>query len=80
MSLEHAPQRGGIRILRRKQVLELFGISSTTLWEWVRTGKFPAPISLGPNTRVWLAEEIDGLLVERAKERDRKREAGAGAE
>jgi prophage regulatory protein len=80
MSLEHGPQRGGIRVLRRKQILELFGISSTTLWAWVRMGKFPAPISLGSNTRVWLAAEIDGLLVERAKERDRKREAGAGAE
>jgi prophage regulatory protein len=70
MSLEHAPQRSGVRVLRQKQVLELLGISHSTLWEWVRKGRFPRPISLGPNTRAWLPEEIDQHLLARAKERD----------
>jgi prophage regulatory protein len=70
MSLEHSPARGGVRILRQRQVLELLGISSSTLWEWVRKGRFPRPISLGPNTRAWLPEEIDQHLLARAKERD----------
>ena len=69
MSLEHAPQRSGVRVLRQKQVLELLGISHSTLWEWVRKGRFPQPISLGPNTRAWLQEEIDQHLLARAKER-----------
>jgi prophage regulatory protein len=69
MSLEHAPQRSGVRVLRQRQVLELLGISHSTLWEWVRKGRFPQPISLGPNTRAWLQEEIDQHLLARAKER-----------
>jgi prophage regulatory protein len=69
MTLEHAPQRSGVRVLRQKQVLELLGISHSTLWEWVRKGRFPRPISLGPNTRAWLQEEIDQHLLARAKER-----------
>ena len=70
MSLEHAPQRSGVRVLRQKQVLELLGISHSTLWEWVRKGRFPRPISLGPNTRAWLQSEIDAHLLARTKERD----------
>jgi prophage regulatory protein len=69
MSLEQAPQRSGVHVLRQKQVLQLLGISHSTLWEWVRKGRFPRPISLGPNTRAWLQEEIDQHLLARAKER-----------
>lgn len=71
MSLEHSPARGGVRILRQRQVLQLLGISASTLWDWVRRGRFPAPIALGPNTRAWLQSEIDEHLLARAKERPR---------
>jgi prophage regulatory protein len=81
MSIEHSPQRSGVRVLRQKQVLALLGISASTLWQWIKDNQFPAPIALGPNTKAWLEDEIDQHLLERAKERDRKRgEAGAGAE
>jgi prophage regulatory protein len=80
MSLEHAPQRDGVRVLRQKQVCEMLGISGSTLWQWVRDGKFPPPIELGPNTKAWLGEEIDRHLLARAKERNRKREVGDDVE
>jgi prophage regulatory protein len=70
MSLEHSPARGGVRILRQRQVLQLLGISASTLWDWVRRGKFPRPIAIGPNSRAWLGDEIDAYLLARAKERD----------
>jgi prophage regulatory protein len=80
MSLEHAPQRGGVRILRQKQLLEMLGISGSTLWQWIKDGQFPAPIDLGPNSRAWLQSEVDAHLLERAVERDRKRRARGGVE
>ncbi len=70
MFLEHSPARGGIRVLRRKQILEQFGISNATLWTWTAAGRFPRPIDLGPNTRAWLEDEIDAVLRERMRERD----------
>jgi prophage regulatory protein len=70
MSLEHSPARAGLRILRQRQVLELLGISASTLWEWVRRGRFPKPIAIGPNSKAWLADEIDAHLLARVKERD----------
>ena len=33
-------------------------ISSPTLWRWVKTKKFPAPIKLGPSVTAWSVEEI----------------------
>lgn len=36
-----------IQILRIGQVLELTGLSRTTLWRRVRAGEFPAPVRLG---------------------------------
>jgi prophage regulatory protein len=70
MSLEHSPARAGVRILRQRQVLELLGISSSTLWDWVKRGKFPKPIAIGPNSKAWLGDEIDAYLLACAKERD----------
>ena len=66
MSLEHA----GVRVLRRKDVLDRFKISRTTLNNWIEAGDFPRPISLGPNTRAWLEDEIDAVIRERARARD----------
>jgi prophage regulatory protein len=77
MSLEHSPARGGVRILRQRQVLQLLGISSSTLWEWVRRGRFPKPIAIGPNSKAWLADEIDAHLLARANERDQVTAADA---
>ncbi len=31
----------------------------TTLARWIKSGNFPAPVSLGPNTRAWLVDDIE---------------------
>ncbi len=56
MSLEHSPGR---RLLRTKTVLVRMGWSRTTLWRRVRAGKFPAPVSTGPNSVAWFDDEVD---------------------
>ena len=80
--LETCPIRGGhlhvsraqsrsIRpIFRRKQILELFGISNATLYQWIAAGRFPKGIPIGPNTRIWTEDEIDAVVLERTRERD----------
>jgi prophage regulatory protein len=74
MSIEHSPARGGLRVLRRKEVLDKFRISASTLYAWINAGQFPGPIEAGPNTKVWLEDEIDALLIKRARERDQQRQ------
>lgn len=36
----------------------LIPVGRSTWWKWVRDGKAPSPIKLGPRTTAWRAEEI----------------------
>jgi prophage regulatory protein len=70
MLLDPNPARSGVRVLRRQQILELFRISNATLYNWMQAGRFPRPVALGANTKVWLESEVDDVLQARARERD----------
>ena len=47
------PNTGFDRLLRKKQILELTGISYVTLHDWIKRGWFPEPvvINASPNTK-----------------------------
>jgi prophage regulatory protein len=44
--------------LREPEVKRLTGLGRTTRYEWIRDGKFPAPIRLSKRLVVWSAMEI----------------------
>ena len=44
----------------------LLPVSSSTVWRWVKLGKFPAPIRLGPGTTAWPMEAVEQFLRDRA--------------
>jgi prophage regulatory protein len=39
--------------VRMPTVLAVFGTSKSTLWRWIKEGKFVAPDKLGPNSIGW---------------------------
>lgn len=41
----------------------------TTLARWIKAKLFPAPVSLGPNTRAWPADEVEEWQRERREKR-----------
>ena len=41
------------RFISEREILERYGISHTSLWRWVRDGRFPGDEYLGPNTKRW---------------------------
>ena len=45
-------------LLREKHVLKLVPVAHSTLWNWVRGGKFPAPIKLSEKVSVWSRDEV----------------------
>jgi predicted DNA-binding transcriptional regulator AlpA len=51
-----------ITLLRLAQVLQIVPISRSAWWAGVRTGKYPAPLKLGPKTTVWRASDIRALV------------------
>lgn len=40
----------------------LIPIGKSTWWQWVRNGKAPAPVKLGPRTTAWRSADIAALV------------------
>lgn len=53
------PQTGFVRLT---QILEVIPIGKSTWWAGVKSGKYPSPVKLGPNTSAWTAESINNLI------------------
>ena len=49
---------GPRRMLSETQVLAIVPVSPTTLWRMVKRGKFPAPVFISPNKKVWFENEV----------------------
>jgi prophage regulatory protein len=56
---------GSDRLLRRREVEELTGLSRSTIYDWIRTGQFPRPVSLGPRTVRWSEREVERWISDR---------------
>lgn len=50
-------------ILRRKQVEVRTGLSRSTIYDRIRAGTFPAPISLGAKAVGWIDTEVDAWIA-----------------
>jgi prophage regulatory protein len=57
------------RIMRKKEVLAVVGLSDVSVWRQERAGTFPKRLRLGGNSVGWLKSEIDGWLQQRAADR-----------
>jgi len=41
------------------------GVAPSTIWTWVKQGKFPKPIKLAENTTAWIAAEVEAWVQSR---------------
>lgn len=51
-----------LTILRRKQVEARTGLARSTIYDRIKAGTFPAPISLGEKAVGWIESEVDAWL------------------
>jgi prophage regulatory protein len=56
-------------MLRLPTVIERVGVSRSTLWSWVRAGRFPSPVKLGPRAVAWKSSEVDRWIEGRVEAR-----------
>ena len=63
------PQTGYIRLVHivgnpkaTPPIPAIFPVSKSTIWDWVRTGRFPTPVKLGPRTTAWRVEDIRAFI------------------
>lgn len=52
--------KGGMS--RLAQLLPFLPIGKSTVWAWVKQGKFPQPIKLSPTVTVWRNSDIHTWL------------------
>jgi predicted DNA-binding transcriptional regulator AlpA len=61
-------------LLTRPEVCRLFGgtrpIDPATLYRGIASGKFPAPVKIGPGSSRWLRSECEAALKRLIAERD----------
>ncbi len=62
------------KILKIHQVVEIVGISRSSVYNMVQRNDFPQPVKLGMRSSGWLQSEIDGWIAARASLR-----SGGGA-
>ena len=51
-------KRAQPRFLRLPEVLNLVGVTRSTLYRWMDAGAFPKQIHLGPRSVVWNEQEV----------------------
>lgn len=54
----------GERLIRLPEVLLKLGISRSSWYAGIKSGRFPAPKKLGPKTSVWPHSTIETLIVD----------------
>jgi prophage regulatory protein len=47
-----------VKYLRIKQVQEIVPVSKSTIYQWIKEGRFPAPTKLGERTSAWEENSI----------------------
>lgn len=53
------------RLLRLNQIIgedKLLPISKSTWWDGVASGRYPAPVKLGPRTTTWRLSDINRII------------------
>jgi predicted DNA-binding transcriptional regulator AlpA len=66
--VEDKPAAAGVRLLTKREVLDLTHVSYPTIWNWMRLGTFPRSRELGHSGQktqkiVWLASEVEAWMT-----------------
>ena len=71
-------QMTNMQILRIKQVIDLTGLSRSTIYQLMAKGLFPRPVQMALRTSGWLLSEINDYICDRVA--SSRRGAPTGAE
>ncbi len=52
-----------------------YPVNTATIWRWVKSGRFPAPVQLGPGTTAWAVEALDRWDLEQQQRQAPRTEA-----
>ncbi|HEB93116.1 MAG TPA: AlpA family phage regulatory protein [Gammaproteobacteria bacterium] len=49
------------RFLRRPAVEARYGVSTASIYRWIKIGAFPMPRRIGPGAVAWRVDELDAF-------------------
>jgi len=52
-------------LIRLKEVIEVTGVSKSTIYRWMSEGEFPKQIPLGKRSSAWVKEEVVSWINQR---------------
>lgn len=55
-------------IIRPSAAKHMLGITTTTLYDWVKRGLLPRPIKLGPRATGWRKSTLDKFIAQRQEQ------------
>jgi len=58
------------KFFREAELRKSLGISHSTIWRWVRAGRFPKPVRIGQAAIAWPADEILRWIESKKAERE----------
>lgn len=63
--MSNTTENGKPILLRRKEVEQRTGLSRSGLYDLIRQGRFPSPVSLGARSVAWVESEISEWITQR---------------
>ena len=57
------------QILKKPRVQQMTSLPTSTLYAWVKAGRFPAPVKLGVRSVGWRLSDVQGWLDSRVSAR-----------
>lgn len=64
-SMESEKKEAKTSFIRLEQVKARTGLSRSTLYAYIRDGRFPSPITISDRCVAWVESEIDAWIAER---------------
>ena len=55
-------RKDSMKLLRVKEVANKTSVGKSTIWSWVKDGKFPEPIKISDRISVWKESDVDAWI------------------
>jgi prophage regulatory protein len=68
-----------VQFIRPRQVLEMIGVSRTTLWRMVQAGRFPRPVRITERNCAFLLDNVEAWMKAKAAGLPWEQESGPEA-
>jgi prophage regulatory protein len=60
-------RRCAMRFIRSRDVVDMIGVSRSTLWRMVQAGTFPQPVRITSRSRGYLLEAVEAWMKARTE-------------